>query len=165
MLDVTGAGISLVTRTGNRGVVCATNEVASRIEDVQLTLGQGPCTDAVQSGTPVLIPDLDKPADVAVDRWPTFMETVAAVGVRAVFALPLRIGAISVGALDLYRDRPGNLKDENMRGALMAADAAALALLHLDFDRQDAFAADPASRSTYELQVHQATGMVMVQLG
>jgi hypothetical protein len=45
----------------------------------------------------------------AVERWPAFREGVAAAGARAVFALPLRIGVLSVGALDLYRDVPGEL--------------------------------------------------------
>jgi len=40
LLGVTGAGISLVTAAGNRGVVCATDEVSARIEDLQFTLGE-----------------------------------------------------------------------------------------------------------------------------
>jgi hypothetical protein len=119
--------------------------------------------DAVSSGAPVIVPDLKQPADVLVERWPTFMEAAAAAGVRALFALPLRIGAISVGALDLYRDLTGDLREDEVTAALMAADAAALALLNLDTKREGAFDVDPNSRSTYELQVHQATGMVMVQ--
>src|SRR5664279_5535789 len=74
MLDVTGAGISMVTEAGNRGVVCATDYVAAQIEDLQFTLGEGPCIDSVRSGVPVLIPDLSVPDDVAVDRWPAFMK-------------------------------------------------------------------------------------------
>jgi hypothetical protein len=163
MLGVTGAGISMVTTTGNRGVVCATNTTSARIEDLQFTLGEGPCFDAVSSSAPILVPDLDDTRDVLVDRWPAFMEGAAAAGVRAVFAFPLRIGAIRVGALDLYRSSPGNLAAAELSGALVAADAAALSLLELDTGREDAFADDLATRSTYALEVHQATGMVTVQ--
>src|SRR5437764_10214190 len=112
MLDVTGAGISLVSDTGTRGVICATDDVAMRIEELQLTLGEGPCVDALGRGGPVLIPDLDDPGDVLTDRWPAFMSAAAEAGVRAVFAFPVRIGAISLGAIDLYRTRPGGLSDE-----------------------------------------------------
>src|SRR5664279_1134429 len=129
-LGVTGAGISLVTDTGNRGVVCATGDVSGRIEDLQFTLGEGACIDAV----------------------------------RAVFAFPLRIGAITLGALDLYRDRPGELDGGQLAAALLAADAAAIALLHLDAGRNEAFADDLDAGRTYHLQVHQATGMVQSQL-
>lgn len=155
----------MVTAQGNRGVVCATDDVSARIEDLQFTLGEGPCVDAVRSGSPVMVGDLNQPGDIAVNRWPAFMAGAADLGVAAVFAFPLRIGAISVGALDLYRDLPGELSRPDTTKALVAADSAALALLQLDSGQGDTFADDKGSRSTYQLQVHQATGMVQVQLG
>src|SRR6266446_2636295 len=75
LLGVSGAGISMVTATGNRGVICATDEVSARIEDLQFTLGEGVCVEAVTAGVPVMVSDLD---DLAVERWPAFMEGVAA---------------------------------------------------------------------------------------
>jgi GAF domain-containing protein len=165
MLSITGAGISMVTNAGNRGVVCATDDVSARIEDLQFTLGEGPCVDAAQFGTPVLIPDLRTPDDIVVDRWPAFIEGAGAAGVRAVFAFPLRIGAINVGVLDVYRSEPGPLHDGQLRAALLAADAAALALLHIDTASDDLFSDNADARATYQLQVHQATGIVQVQLG
>ena len=162
MLSITGAGISMVTNAGNRGVVCATDDVSARIEDLQLTLGEGPCVDAAQSGTPVLVPDLNRPDDIAVDRWPAFIEGAGAAGVRAVFAFPLRIGAINVGVLDVYRNEPGPLREGQLRAALLAADAAALALLTRS--RRRLFSDDAEALSAYQLQIHQATGIVQVQL-
>ncbi len=164
MLGVTGAGISMLTASGNHGVVCATDEVSAKIEDLQLTLGEGPCIDSVRGGSPVLISDLGARGDYTSERWPAFLEGAGAAGVRAVFAFPLRIGAIGVGAMDLYRDGPGDLAADELPAALMAADAAAHALLHLD---------DPPGATTtgasdlgvvYHPQVHQATGMIQVQL-
>jgi GAF domain-containing protein len=165
MLGITGAGIGMVTESGNRGSVCATDEVSARIEELQFTLGEGPCVDAVLTGMPVLISDLHEESDFDARRWPAFMEGARSAGVRGVFAFPLRIGAITVGVLDLYCDEPGDLDSYQLRALLMAADAAALALLHLDTSNADAFADDPDSGTTYQLQVHQATGMVQVQLG
>jgi GAF domain/ANTAR domain len=165
MLGVTGAGISVVTTAGNRGVVCATDHVSARIEDLQFTLGEGPCVDAVDMGAPVLVPDLAKPEDLSVDRWPAFMKAATAAGVRAVFAFPLRIGAINVGALDLYRAGAGEMAADQLHAALMAADTAAVALLHLDTQLDGTFADDVEARTSYQLQVHQATGIVQVQLG
>lgn len=165
MLDVTGAGISMMTEAGNSGVVCATDDVAAKVEDLQFTLGEGPCIEAVRSGVPVLIPDLDVPDDVAVDRWPAFMKGAGVTGVRAVFAFPLRVGAINVGALDLYRDRPGELSEAHLRAGFMAADAAALVLLRTEITSDGSRADDVEELSAFQLQVHQATGMVQVQLG
>jgi hypothetical protein len=163
MLGVTGAGISMMTAAGSSGIVCSTDDVAARIEDLQLTLGVGPCMDAVSRGAPVLVGDLNEPGDVSVARWPAFMEGAAEAGVRAVFAFPLRIGAINVGALDLYRDQPGDLDGDQLPAALLAADAAALAVLNLDSPHPQG-AYDLDSRTLYQPQVHQATGMVQAQL-
>jgi hypothetical protein len=165
LLGVTGAGISMVTATGNRGVVCATDEVSARIEDLQFTLGEGVCVEAVTSGAPVMVADLHGPGSAAAERWPAFMEGVAAAGVRAIFALPLRIGAVSVGALDLYRDVPGALTTGQLSAALAAADAAAVALLQLDTGLASSFADSSEGRAAYQMQVHQASGMVMIQAG
>ena len=165
MLGVTGAGISMVTSAGNHGVVCATDEVSAKIEDLQLTLGEGPCIDSVREGIPVLMSDLGAQGDFSVERWPAFLEGAGAAGVCAVFAFPLRIGAISVGAMDLYRDEPGDLASDELPAALMAADAAAYALLHLDQPPAGALAGNSDLSTVYHPQVHQATGMVQVQLG
>ena len=163
MLGVTGAGISMLTTSGNHGVVCATDEVSAKIEDLQLTLGEGPCIDSVRGGAPVLISDLGALVEFSGERWPAFLEGAGRAGVRAVFAFPLRIGAINVGAMDLYRDEPGDLAADELSAALMAADAAAHALLD---HPPDATAAGASDFSTvYHPQVHQATGMVQVQLG
>jgi AmiR/NasT family two-component response regulator len=82
-----------------------------------------------------------------------------------VFAFPLRIGAINVGALDLYRAGAGEMAADQLHAALMAADTAAVALEHLDTQFDDTFADDVEARTSYQLQVHQATGIVQVQLG
>ena len=164
MLEVSGAGISMVTGTGNRGVVCATDDRAARIEDLQLTVGVGPCIDAIATGGPVLLPDLAAPGGVDTSRWLGFTADVRRAGVEAVFAFPLRIGAITLGAIDLYRDTPGDLSAAQLAAALLAADTAAIALLHINTSGDEAFEANPQSRADYRLQVHQATGMVAEQL-
>jgi len=155
----------MVTSAGHHGIVCATDDVSAKIEDLQVTLGEGPCIDSVRDGAPVLIADLVSPGEFSMDRWPAFLEGAGAAGVRAVFAFPLRIGAISVGAMDLYRDEPGDLAPDELPAALMAADAAAHALLHLDAPPNGALNGFSDVGSVYHPQVHQATGMVQVQLG
>jgi hypothetical protein len=155
----------MVTATGNHGVVCATDDVSAKVEDLQLTLGEGPCVDCVRDGIPVLIPDLTERTDFSIERWPAFIEGAGAVGVRAVFAFPLRIGAINIGAMDLYRDKPGDLESDELPAALVASDAAADALLHLDIPRDGARDDRPDYGTGYHPQVHQATGMIQVQLG
>lgn len=164
VLDIDGAGISLVTSIGNRGVVCASDEVAGQIEQLQFTLGEGPCVDAVSFGAPVLIPDLSDDAALVTTRWPSFLTAAGAAGVRAIFAFPLNVGGISLGAMDMYRQAPGELPGAHLSAALLAADAAALSLLHLSAGSTD-FLGSTQGGAAYQLSVHQATGMVQVQLG
>lgn len=163
-LDIEGAGVAMATAAGNRAVICATDERASRIEDLQFTLGEGPCVDAFEHGHAVLVPDLHEPGDLAVERWPTFMTEAGALGVRAVFALPLRIGAISIGAVDFYRTRPGVLTVGDLALAWMAADAIAASLLTGTLASPLGASDDPLV-PPYDVHIHQATGMVQVQLG
>jgi hypothetical protein len=164
-LGITGAGLSMITPVGARGIVCATNAVSALIEDLQFTLGEGPCFEAARSGSPILIGNLEETEDLAVERWPTFMDGATKAGVRALFVFPLRVGAISVGALDLYRDRVGDLTQDEYPAALMAADAAAHALLRLEVGQGAIFSDNPDTKVGYQFQIHQATGMVQVQLG
>jgi hypothetical protein len=163
MLGVTGAGISMVTPAGTRSVVYSSDEISTQIEDLQFTTGEGPCVDAVAYGRPVLIGDLNSPDSIMIERWPQFMESVQLLGLQAVFSFPLRIGAISIGALDLYSANPLEVSDDWLSSALMAADAVALALL-LDTRLEGRVDDDFDVHSTVQVQVHQATGMVQVQL-
>ena len=120
--------------------------------------------DAAGRGGPVLVEDLTDRQDLATERWPTFLAAASEAGVRAVFAFPLRIGAIGIGALDLYRATPGALTDDDLSGALLAAEVAAIALLGLQTSDELGLV-DNVDGGSYQAPIHQATGMVMAQLG
>ena len=163
--DVTGmsgAGIMLMSGDVPRGSVCTTDEVSALIEDLQFALGEGPCVDAYRLERPVLEPDL---ADPAVPRWLAFTGPALDAGARAVFGFPLQVGSVRLGALNLYRDLAGPLDGEQHADALVLAEVAAQAVLVLQADA-------PAGQLAVELQagadfqyvVHQAAGMVAVQL-
>lgn len=159
---MTGAGISVMTPAGHRGTVCATDDVAAAIEELQFSLGEGPCVDAFHRG-PVLIDDLDDPSHVSSSPWPQFTMQAAAAGARALFAFPLQIGAIRIGAFDLYRRTPGGLAEDQLTVALTFADAAAGSLLAQD--EHVLPIPHDSGGSAFHAEVHQATGMLSVHLG
>jgi hypothetical protein len=161
-LDVVGAGVSIMTQSGVREIVCSTDEVAELLETLQFTLGVGPCVDAARQRSPVLVSDISRPDGVSFDRWPAFMDAVSAAGVAALFSFPLCIGAIAIGALDLYRRSPGALTDDELARGLAAADTIALRLLSPGADDR-VTSSDPGPHRF--AQVHQATGMIQAQLG
>jgi GAF domain/ANTAR domain len=159
---MTGAGIMLMSGDVPRGSVCTTDEVSDLIEQLQYDLGEGPCVDAYQDDRPVLEPDLARPR---TPRWPAFTGPAVEAGARAVFGFPLQVGAVRLGALNLYCERPGPLTDDQHADALVMADIAAQAVLALQADA-------PAGKLPGELEVgsdfhyavHQASGMVAAQL-
>ena len=72
-----GAGIMLLSGDVPKASLCTTNATSTLIEDLQYTLGEGPCVDAHRDGTVTLEPDL---ADPAVLRWPAFAPPAIAGG-------------------------------------------------------------------------------------
>jgi hypothetical protein len=115
-----------------------------------------------------MMPDLNS---VAASRWPAFTREALYRGVHAVFALPVYVTALPVGALDLYRQVPGRLVAGDLDGALLAAELAALPLLDLMGMDLEAGISDQSSDAWEELsaltrvEVYQAAGMIISQLG
>lgn len=160
---LTGVGLVVMTGAGVRAPVCATDEVCGHMERLQFTLGEGPGMDAFRDAGPVLAADLAH-ADY-VRRWPGFAREAELLGVRAMFAVPLQVGAIRVGVLEMYRETPGPLSEKEVADALLFAHAATVVLLDGYVDgHRDAGMAYGAGLVPYRAEVHQATGMVMAQL-
>jgi GAF domain-containing protein/ANTAR domain-containing protein len=154
-----GAGVSIETANGTRAPLYGTDDLADKIERLQLTLGEGPCVDSSTSGSPVLVPDLTDDGDKVAHRWPVFRQEATRLGTRAIFAFPLRFGAIGLGAVDLHRRSPGPLGAREMRSALLSVDAVGMAVISAP-----AQYAGPSAPATTNLVVYQAAGMVMAQL-
>jgi hypothetical protein len=159
---VTGAGIMLMSGDIPRGPVCTTNAVSSLIEQLQYELGEGPCVDSYNQDRPVSEPDL---ADPASARWLAFTGPAVASGARAVFGFPLQVGAVRLGALNLYCDAPGRLTDDQHADALLMAGIVAQALMLLQAGAPaGTVAAELEANADFQYVVHQASGMVAAQL-
>jgi hypothetical protein len=161
-LPVEGAGISLIDGQGVQLMVTATDEPARMLEELQFTLGEGPCIDAFRAGRPTCEPDMTTAAGAG--RWQGFGPASADSGIAAVFAFPLQLGGIRLGVLDLYSSVPGALDAAQITEALAFTDAATVLLLYLQGEAppgQLPRHMDSAWASRAE--VHQATGMISVQ--
>lgn len=168
-LPVGGAGLSAMSRTAASHPLCSTDDISEQLEELQLTLGEGPCVDAFLHGSAVLTPDLL--TGELQDRWTVFADAALEAGARAVFALPLQMGAISPGVLDLYADVPTVLDAGELADALAFADLATLLLLDARIDETGAPADGPLpdrgleDLGRYRAEIDQATGILTVQLG
>ncbi|MGY4856761.1 GAF and ANTAR domain-containing protein [Cryobacterium sp. AP23] len=162
-LPVTGAAISTLGPTFGSETVCASDTAAARIDELQFDLGEGPCWDAMAARRPVFAADLSRDSS----RWPLFGEALDRSQAGALFAFPLVLGALNIGAVDLYNTRPGPLSDAQIADATALSGICARQVLRRSIaalpahDAEDDGPAEGFSRR----EVHQATGMVLAQLG
>ena len=164
-MDVSGmAGAGITLMDGDQaGPLCVAGTGAADLEDLQFTLGEGPCHDAYRSGSPVRVSRLDVDAPI---RWVTFAELAVRIGVASVFAYPLTCDDARLGVLTLYETRPGDVSDDQHDVFLGLADALAASIAAMtpaSPQRSLGTALDSAFATRAEL--HQASGMVAVQLG
>ena len=161
--DVDGVALAVAVSATPRETLYASGPVASVMEELTLTLGEGPGVDALAGGM-VLAADITDAKLVA--RWPVFAPAAAQAGVRAVFGLPLQAGGIRQGEMGLYRSQPGGLDGEQLADALILADTACALLLDLvGQGPARVYQGGPEPVGGQHPVVHQATGMLIVQLG
>ncbi len=165
-LDLGGAAVVLVGAADTVEPICTTDVRIRDAESIQAGYGQGPGLDAVASGRPVLVEDLESPASAR--RWPVFAAEVARLGLHAMFSFPLAMGAARLGALDLFHDTQRELSSDQLVDALIYADTALTLVIDarcgIETPTDDALMAQHGL-TLWSAQVHQAAGMMSVQLG
>jgi hypothetical protein len=160
VLGMAGIAVTVLLTGGDQEIVWRTDGVSARLDDLQFTVGQGPTVDVARSGELVLEPDL---SEVPWQRWPAFTSAALEMGVRAVFAVPLQIGAIRLGVMLAHRDCSGPMGAGVLADMLVFADAAREALLGPEAGGMTSLWL-PGEPPGYRAEVHQATGMLSVQL-
>ncbi|MEV6770164.1 GAF and ANTAR domain-containing protein [Nocardia sp. NPDC051030] len=157
VLPVRRAAIVLEERDAGMQPWCASDEFADRVEAAQATAGEGPAVSAVADGAPVVVTDLASDCE----HWPGFVEALAGARVSgSLLAVPLRLGTIRLGAVDLYRDAVGRPGPRMLAAALHIADLVTASLVLTAADGTGQWA-QPASSQ----RIHQAAGITSAQLG
>ena len=162
-LVVMGVAVNLMSSAGSEGVVAASDDRSRDLDELQFAAGEGPCHDAYAARRPVLTPDLRA---VTHGRWPAYISAALESGVAGVFAFPLHVGAAVLGVLDVYTDQPGSLSQAQVAETLTGAQLATEILLDGEVvsagGRLDR---DLASVLDHRVEIYQAQGMVIVDLG
>ena len=125
LLEVSAAGLLLADERGGMRVLASTSEETRLLELFQLQVHQGPCLECIATGTAVLVPDLAAEAG----RWPQFAAEAAQRGFASVHAVPMRLRAYVLGALNLFGTRPGALSEADVRSSQALADVATIGIL------------------------------------
>jgi hypothetical protein len=174
-----GAALAILSRSAiSRELIYATDILAQQLDELQYTIGEGPCFDAYLDDKPQFHPELTSVSEPS--RWPTFAADATELGAHALFAFPVPDGQRPIGVLELYRRSAGGL-DAGECAALVACTAMIAQRLlanwehhvgrsgglekALDAAANTGVAAREAANPFTRTQIHVAGGMVAVQLG
>jgi len=166
-LPVSGAAISVMSGAVGQSTISSSNAVAARLDELQFDLGEGPCWKAFKTRRPALSFNLSTGKN---DEWPVFADAVrsdtVARDVSSIFAFPLTVGSLDIGAVDLYTTSPIDLTAQQVAGATSLAEVAAWQVLRRVLSEQDidAVGGEQSAARSSRREVHQATGMVLAQL-
>ncbi|GAB3001852.1 GAF and ANTAR domain-containing protein [Saccharothrix stipae] len=161
LLDVDAAGLLLVDHQGRLQLIATSNEQARLLELFQLQNDEGPCLDAFAAGTRVSHPDLAN----AGERWPRFTAAATEAGFAAVDAVPMRLRSEVIGALNLFRNRSGELDASALRTATALVDVATIGLLQQrSIHHHQVLTEQLQAALTSRVIVEQAKGLVAERL-
>jgi GAF domain-containing protein len=153
VLDLTGAGVTLVHEGQQRFVTAAVEAIAT-LERVQENWQEGPCIDAVASAAPVSVPDIA--AGEASNRWPDYTVAAKTAGIQAVAGIPMLAEGEPIGAVNLYDRQLRNWSAEDLRVATIFASIATGYLAHASAARQQ-------QRTSEQLQQALETRLIIEQ--
>ena len=141
--------------------ISATDDLAARLDELQFDLSEGPCWQAVAARRPVLEPTL---RSRTTDAWPTFAAAASGEGVGSIFAFPLVVGSLSVGAVDLYSLPEVDLTRDQCRQAVAMSEIIGLRVLRDAIHAGEIPDVEEEPVGFSRRVVHQATGIVIAQL-
>jgi hypothetical protein len=164
VVPVSGAALSTIGSGLGMATICASDERAARIDELQIDLGEGPCWEALATGRPVIRNRFSVSEQTS---WPVFAKALRDYEIGALYAFPLAIGTLEVGSVDLYSETPRELTSSEISNVTALTHAAAWQVLRrvLADDSQNDLDIDADPSPGYSRkQVHQATGMIIAQL-
>lgn len=158
VFPISGAAVSTVGDFLGSQTLSASDRTAARLDELQFDLGEGPCWDAMRTARPVLVSDVRRGS-----VWPAFSPALLSEDVASIFAFPLVVGPLQIGAVDLYTRAPSALDPEQAQQAGAMADVIGRQVLRRAID--DLELDEPAATDQFSRRlIHQATGMVLAQL-
>lgn len=109
LFDAAGAGVMMIGDSAMLTAVAATDDAGFLLETLQEERGRGPCVDALTFDSIISTSDL-----AGDDRWPPLIPELPDAGVRAILGLPIHIGGVAIGSLNVYRSQPSEWSEEEI---------------------------------------------------
>ncbi len=100
-----------------------------------------------------------------IARWPSFADMAVEAGIGAVFAYPLASNGARIGVLTLYQDNEGALSAAQHDDSITLAEVLTETVLTMqDAAPKGVLAPGLEEAVVYRAEIHQASGMVSIQL-
>jgi transcriptional regulator with GAF, ATPase, and Fis domain len=162
LLDADAAGIMLADGDGGLRVMASSAEEARLLELYELQNDEGPCLDCFRSGRPVVRGDLS----AMRAAWPAFTEQLRGLGFHSAQALPMRLRSETIGALNLFRIKPGRLSDADVGIGQAMADVATVGLIQeRAVAASELLATQLQTALSSRIQLEQAKGVLAQRTG
>ena len=162
LLDADAGGIMLADDRGGLEVLAASSHEVHLVELFELQHDEGPCLEAFRTGRAVTRAGLDEMRA----SWPTFTPRLEAAGFASAQAVPMRLRDEIIGALNVFRVRPGALSDSDMKLARALADVATVGLLQERTIRaHDVLAEQLQGALNSRILIEQAKGVMAERTG
>ncbi|WP_317494532.1 GAF and ANTAR domain-containing protein [Haloechinothrix sp. LS1_15] len=162
LFDVDAAGLLLTDAGGELRLVASSSEHGPFLELFQLQNEEGPCLEAFDLARPVEHADLA----IAGERWPRFSAAAVDAGFVAVQALPMRLRARVIGALNLFRHHPGDWDPAMVRTAAALLDVATIGILqHRSIHSQHVLTEQLQAALHSRVVIEQAKGLIAERAG
>jgi len=157
LLDTTAAAILLADANGELDVMASTSEASRLVELIQLSAEAGPCVECFRTGEVISVPDIAE----SPERWARFRDSAIGQGFASVHAVPMRLRDNTIGTLNLLRDQPGDLDEQDRIAARAFADVATIGILHERSLRETALLAEQLQGAlSSRVIIEQAKGVV-----
>lgn len=162
LLGVHGAGVIITDQRGEFQSMASTSRGAHLIELMELQSNEGPCLDAVRNGAPLTNVELHSSGE----RWPHFRQACEQEGVQVAHALPLRLRAQVVGALNLFSVTTELLSPSDIELGQALADVATIGLLQQRaVHESERLAEQLQSALNSRILIEQAKGVLSARAG
>jgi GAF domain-containing protein len=150
--------VSVTLLHGNTPQTAAfTGELALALDEKQYERGFGPCLDAAESTTSLIVPDTG-----SEQRWPGWAQTAAQAGAHSSLSVGLPVHEHVTGALNIYATTPNAFDHDAIAIAQTFAGFAAVGLAnaHL-YEAQATLAGHMQKAMDSRAVIEQAKGVIM----
>ncbi|HVE64493.1 MAG TPA: GAF and ANTAR domain-containing protein [Mycobacteriales bacterium] len=157
VLGVDAAGLMLAAPEGGLRVMASSSDAMRVLELFEIQAEEGPCLDCYATGEPVLNQGLEG----TDSRWPIFAPVALKAGFHVAHALPMRLRGVTIGAINLFTNSPGELSSADLAIAQAFADVATIAILqHRAASEAQVLTEQLTHALNSRIVIEQAKGMV-----